>query len=437
MRPTHGPLRWALRHILALTFAVPFLCTAWCLGGTGFLRDKPHPSQATDADWQVDLRLRGYVPPQMGEGLQPPLEIDPVSFISDGTVVVTFVTPPPQPEFTHRASPALSLHALFVDSKNGEVLRTQEWPTADYRSRLIPAGEGKLLVLTPDLLSLYSAQMQLIRTLDLSLSQRARKGDWTMVPSRTGRSLYVKFGPRANDQEASDDRIYAAAKEKNNAAFDKALCGSREHYEWVDTERMQVLDETEQGVCSGTPHDFLDPFYLSERPDLPMMQSVRDAFCGEGAWLGLCYPDLEPVSSDTVFARAQGNVHVQTHFEVIRTNGKKAFGGDIPPSEFCFFIPSIRSSALGNRFALAIAQGRGGGGPLDLPGKEIFEEILVFDLTSNRWIYKLDLKKPVKAHSQWGLALSPDGSLIALLDEDGILRLYHLPDSAPTNPIKP
>ncbi len=121
--------------------------------------------------------------------------------------------------------------------------------------------------------------------------------------------------------------------------------------------------------------------------------------------------------------------HWKGKITLIRKSGEVLFEEEFPEREWFTYLPS---SGDGRRFALAIERGKGGSRPLDIHPHYSLSRLSVFDLPSRRWVYKLEAKTHgIKSIS--GLALSPDGSLLALINQDGVLELYRLPDT-PTVP---
>jgi WD40 repeat protein len=83
-------------------------------------------------------------------------------------------------------------------------------------------------------------------------------------------------------------------------------------------------------------------------------------------------------------------------------------------------------SADGRRFALSLDKGKGGSAALDIAPHYSLNRIMVYDLAAREWIYTLDPKKAgIKDIRE--LALSPDGSLLGLITQDGTLEVYSLP----------
>jgi hypothetical protein len=63
--------------------------------------------------------------------------------------------------------------------------------------------------------------------------------------------------------------------------------------------------------------------------------------------------------------------------------------------------------------------------------REVLKRIEVYDIPSRRMIYSFDARKQ-KVKDVSGVALSPDGSLLAVLT-DGVVLVYRIPSSPPTS----
>jgi hypothetical protein len=85
----------------------------------------------------------------------------------------------------------------------------------------------------------------------------------------------------------------------------------------------------------------------------------------------------------------------------------------------------LRASADGKRLAVAVYVHKGGSTVLDIDYHNVLKRIVVFDIPSRRWVYTLEAKKQ-KIKTISGLALSPDGALVAILT-DGVVQVYRLP----------
>jgi hypothetical protein len=80
------------------------------------------------------------------------------------------------------------------------------------------------------------------------------------------------------------------------------------------------------------------------------------------------------------------------------------------------------ASADGKRFAVGVSEHKGGSAFFDVSYNSVLKRIVVYDIPSRQPVYTLDAKKSkIKTFS--GLALSPDGSLMAIL-VDGVIEVY-------------
>lgn len=115
---------------------------------------------------------------------------------------------------------------------------------------------------------------------------------------------------------------------------------------------------------------------------------------------------------------------------LVDTGGKKLFTQHLADDDWItdWRVP-FRPSASGNRFAVAIWAHKGGSDVLDISAHSVLKRIMVFDIATRRWIYTLSAKKQ-KIKTVSGLALSPDGSLMAILT-NGVVEVYRLPNSPP------
>jgi hypothetical protein len=94
------------------------------------------------------------------------------------------------------------------------------------------------------------------------------------------------------------------------------------------------------------------------------------------------------------------------------------------------------TSADGERLALAVDRLRGGSAVLDIGPTSALNRVIVYDIRSREWVHSLDGKKQGAKHIS-ALALSPDGSLLAWINQDGLLELYRLPAAVGATGLKP
>jgi WD40 repeat protein len=110
------------------------------------------------------------------------------------------------------------------------------------------------------------------------------------------------------------------------------------------------------------------------------------------------------------------------------TDGSISLDEELPPREIVDPNHSYPSVG-GGRFAITVYKGKGGSKILDIAPHYSLKCIKVYDLSTWRWVYTLDGKgRGITSIS--GLALSPDGSLLGLINQDGILQVYRVPGDA-------
>src|SRR5258708_6609094 len=78
------------------------------------------------------------------------------------------------------------LHGIFLDAQTGKVQSRKEWSVPRPRGGIIPAGDGKFVVLTPAMVALYSPGFDLLKDFRLSPEQQSQL--WDFHASPTGKS---------------------------------------------------------------------------------------------------------------------------------------------------------------------------------------------------------------------------------------------------------
>lgn len=405
-------------------------------------------------EWRLNVRTLGYIPPQLGHVEQEgwsQLSIESICFLERDAVVVSFVTREAPAALPRRGQTGESmqfrLHALFIDTKTGRVQTTREWPTASVRSRVLAAPGGKFVVLTPDQLLLYSADLSLMNKLDVSMGRESVKNDWHATISPGGRNLLLSYEPE------TDEGRFAGLSPSD---YEAQLQELEIRLEWIDLDKLQTVERwstTEKSSGGfGSPDVISDeglvqrtkrgngidaPLYswvvsIGRIPNGPwhLMCSPADSFCGPGQFV-----------NDKTVLRTWVGVDNGTRLWVglLSTTGELLFQQTFSKGE----VPDTRTSeeegletgfvfsASGQKFALALAKIKGANRFLDIGGHASIDRIRVFDVPSRQWIYTLDAKAQYPK-SISGMALSPDGSLLGLINQDGVLEMYRVPE--PPNP---
>jgi hypothetical protein len=389
---------------------------------TSFLIGKAQERRATrfidDPLWKLDLRPLGYTRWEVRESGEEPVTLGPMSFISTDELVITYVShvvPESLPRRTEPESANLRLNAAFINSETGQVRSRGSWPTTSERSRITPVGDGRYLVITPDKLILASPAVQTETGFAIPIGREAVPGWWDAIPSPKGKYLLMWY-----DLEPK---------------------GEIKTWELIDVANLQIahaFTEPSAGMLPLLPFDDGNVFAIDRQGTAgPNWNSVVGAppngpwHPDKTPWDG-CRPDrgVTLINGQAVFGT--GDVMFPNHKwcqTLGLTDGEIIFRQDFPEKEQIerdAGLGGIAVSAGGKRFAVAVYKTTGGSMILDKGSHRSINRIMLYDLALRRWTYTLDAKKQrLKFIS--GLALSPDGSLLALIDQQGILRVYDVP----------
>jgi hypothetical protein len=359
--------------------------------------------------------------------------IDQICFISDSTMVITFITSEDPIAVSRQSQKGevllFRLHALIVDMKTGNVTATRDWPSSSRRSRVLPVIGNNLTVLTPDRLFLYSTELSLVKQLDVPWGRESAKNQWGVSRSPGGKYLLASYKPESNVRGLNALPPEMGRAEPTEIRFD-----------WVDLEDLQFIKrwitkecincsrtvgisdggvaQRWKNVLGGTPFDS-KIVEIGEPPD--------------GPWRDLC-PYYEPYCRPGEFIN---NKSVLTITEtrpaaiwLVSTNGGLLFHDEFREHETLYseHHASWVASADGSRFAIAVMKIRGSNAFFDIGGHAQLDRVMVFDLLSRQWLSNLDATKQ-KIRDISGMALSPDGSLLALITQNGMLQVYGTGDS--------
>jgi hypothetical protein len=400
--------RWVLFSTALLITSLAILSTTSFLAPGREARALP---PVVAAAWRLDLRALGFVRDPPREELDTSLQLDPICFLANDTVVVTFATREAPATLPRRGETGPSLpfrlRALFVDTKSGQLRTTHEWPASSYDSRVLPGTNGRFVVLTPDKLMLYSPPVELVKELDISLSRRAIVGGWRPYVSPSGRAIVINYEPKME--------------------------GHGWECEWINTEDLTVVERWTGRGFGGLFDNISDEVLVGMGVGIRIREP--NAPWREICWSSpqhRCGMDPQFISNDVLFTYTDAGTLIE--FSLIRRDGTILFRQDFPPSAtlrcrrlFSGLYPA-RPSADGRRFALPIGKLHGGSEFFDIGSKFTLMQVMVFDLASRGWIARVEAK-PLRVTSLWGLALSPDGSLLAFIDQDCVLWLFHIPET--------
>jgi hypothetical protein len=380
--------------------------------------------------WHLDVGRLGYTPEPVPQGgAAPLLGIDRVCFLSNDTLAITFVTRVapialPRPDQPDESLP-YRLNALFVNTKTGSIISTRDWPTASTRSRILPTTGGSFVVLTPDELSLYSPTFDLLKQLRLPLERDALKDDWDANPSPGGRYLVLNY-VRKTDLKPPPAPTKDHAKPKKNltlAEIDALVPKEDVQVAWIDLETLSIIKNWVINDSMDFPQFISDAgvafsWTKTGNPDGPWSPFCNDFFCNVG-WKRVI-SDNAVVSEG--FVEHTGD---RRWISLVNMQGKSVFRDVLGPKEILRF-PVASPAADGASFAVAVLKGKGGSEFFDIGPHYALNRIAVFDVPNLRWSYTLDARKQGITGIS-GLALSPDGSLLGLITQDGNLEAYRIP----------
>ena len=388
---------------------------------------------ASGAILQLNVRALGYTPEPFPTENYGWLGIDPICFLSAETVAITFVTREAPAALSRRGQSDESLpyrlHALFVDTKTGKQLAPRGWPSSSLRSRVLSAAGEKFVVLTPERLLLYSPEFTLLNQLDVIWGRESIKDLWDVARSPGGKYLLAHYEPQAD----------AKRIEQLPPTVDALDWNPVEQFEWIDLENLQVVERWTEKSCRDCfiTLGYEDTFGISDNGMVQRRKNPHIVEIGkppDGPWRGLC-PYYQPychpggfVNNETFLAKGGDKPE---EFWLVNTNGGLLLHEALRENETIYtgHLPSHASwnpSADGNRFAVAVMKIKGANAFLDIGGHAVLERIMVFDIAIRQWIYMLDARKQ-KLTDISGMALSPDGSQLALITQAGILEIYRVP----------
>ena len=389
--------------------------------------------------WQLNLRAFGY-----GSASKVPMlpryreAVERIFFTSDDVLTATFVTPvaDTSPAVGNRPKPAAAwrLHAVFIEATTGRVRTTREWSVASPECRLLPVAGGALLLFVPGRLVLYSPDIELMKELPLSPLKLTAGDVPEVLESPSRKTILLKHYSNEN---------FAAREGWFKGHYD---------FMWIDAQSLDVVrswgeDEKE--------NPWQKPKYVNALGG--SVRTISDSEIAWGVngailirrldqpWRLICY--LRPECSTPQFV---SNENLLTFFNmrafpksddavaVLREDGSLLLKDQIACRENDLLGRPV-VSADGRRFALLVYSE---GGEIDFmdfhlrSARQTLRDVRVFDIPSRHWVYSLQAKKKIKGIAGdpfplQGLALSPDGSQMAILTGD-VLEVFRLPSSYST-----
>lgn len=350
---------------------------------------------------------------------------NPIVYLRSGQVVVDYVVRVATEGLPERDRPDTSLpfrlHALFIDTATGKLRSEREWPTASARSVVLRSSGANFVVFTPDELLLYSPGLELLRELHLPLRSEATWETWTPSTSPQGRYLLVRYEREANSNTGVDATTSRAVSGQQRDAPNPTTPHAKVGLHLIDTEELRMLGSwtAELGTDrSGLPRCISDEGFLVLGDRIERFDRPWEPFFPLTPSLG-CFID------DEVLFKGRGERGRLFGLELRDTHGQVFFAHNFPQNHD-ILPPIVGSCSAGKRLAFAFYKGKGGVASLDIAPHYSLRRIIVFDVPSRQWVYNLDGKRQ-RITKLSGLALSADGTQLAVIDQNGILRAYALP----------
>lgn len=364
-------------------------------------------NQTIAARWTSDLRPAiggeplGLVFGRKGERQGKPKTS--LWFLDDDTVVATYVTrEESHPVLSGRSgsdpNEPLRLRAIFLDADTGKIRSTQAWPSESRLARIVAANEGKFVTQRGTTLTLHSSDGKELNTLRLPQEPQTQNG-WNARPSPTGKSILF---------EDSDWRTISPKSWILVSADDLKVVRS---WKVEQTGPVGISDSTiAMTAC-------MFPEYHCE-PNLKVRGLATDwkiiAPMEKSGWVR--FPWF--VNDDTFFLSGTPG----TPWKLLQSGGKVILSEDPP-----FGGGGPVSSSGEQRFILPFFKSKGGFAALDIGAHGELTTISVYDAPFRERSYVLVVKGPKIRAGVVQLALSPDGSKLAILDEKETVYVFQLP----------
>jgi hypothetical protein len=381
------------------TFSAALFLWAHFLSSATGVTVAPQGASMT-AKWSADLRAAvGSAPLGLVVGRGRETHMRPQTslwFLDSGKIVATFVTREGKPTLSGRANSdpnqPFRLRAIFLDAHTGKVTSIQAWPSDSRFAGVVSAIDGSFVTQRGAVLTLYAPDAKEVRRLSLPPSQQDLWG-WVAHPSPKGRSI-----------------LFATP---NLTTTDPTP------WVWVDASILEVAHswrEVQSGWV-GISDDMISmiacSFHLYQCD--PSVE-VRGLATG---WKTIAQIERRPQSSPRFLN--ENTIFLSGHpWKLLQTDGKVILTENAP-FEGSTAIPS----SGGQRFIIPFFQSRGGVAVLDIGAHGELKTISVYDAPFRERSYRLEVKGP-KFGEVAQLALSPDGSKLAILYDESVY-VFQLP----------
>jgi hypothetical protein len=360
-------------------------------------------NQTVAAKWTADLRAAIASAP-LGEvfGRKRERQGKPrtsLLFLDNSTIVGTFITQEgANPSLSSRDSSdpnqPLRLRAIFLDADTGKVRSTQAWPSESRLAGIVTANDGRFVTQTGTTVTLYSSDAKELKKLSLPPPPQNLNG-WNAHPSPTGKNILF---------ENSDWRTTSPKSWIWVNADDLQIVRS-----WKEEQsgRVEISDSTIAMTTCMFPEYHCDPS-LKVRGLATEWKTIAPIEKLGWVWA----PQF--VDSETLFLPGMP-------WKLLQTDGKTVFTESAP-----FGGSMAITSASGQRFVVPFFQSKGGVAALDIGAHGELKTISVYDAPFHARSYKLGMIGPKIKDQGTQLALSPDGSKLAILYDESVY-LFQLP----------
>ena len=295
----------------------------------------------------------------------------------------------------------LHLRAVFLDAASGKIKATPDWPVESRAASIVAAHDGKIVTQTGGELILYSPDLKELKRLRL--------------PPMDGSGWGAQFRLSGHPSPTAK-RILFTTEAAPTASWI-----------WVDTDSLEAL-RSWSAANTGR-------ITISDSKIVATACPIGSANCDhriEVSEPGAGWQELVPVpdryhppyaqfvDDDLVFLL----VHSATGLvaTLVKTDGEQVFNEHI--SRSCEW-GGIYPSANGRRVLVPSCKLKGHIEALDMGGYDSLERILVYDAPFHGQSYALDVKGP-KIKDRTLLAISPDGSRLAILNRESV-SVFQLP----------
>lgn len=324
-------------------------------------------------------------------------------FISDRVLVATWVTRGRRPRLQRRdhAAGAYCLHAFFLDSATGRLLRSSVWPVGSPAAAIVWAGGGRFVTASEGKLTLREFG-------------RDRPLAYAELPGVRWQPLTAPSAPSGHEQ------FLLLAFSGYKSGFSPFLVDAKT-LRWVRLETGVNRQSLDAGAVTGVWEEnptFGPGFLVLREPGGRWRRLLRlGQQCGHPRFVR---PDLIMVPSCTPTVLTLVRLRRRPRPHRLPVGPVCVLGGD---SRFV--------AAGGQRIALPVCQLKGNHPMLGIDGHEVLSGIDVYDTPYRSRTFALRTVGPTLA-SPSAFALAPDGSRFAVVSGTNV-EVFRLP-SPPSPP---